>query len=219
MRALESVEEKLVRWEDGLIALLTPPFDHMAKDPGYIKGYVPGVRENGGQYTHAALWVVMAYALLGDGDEAAALLDLINPLSHAATRERAGSTGSSPTSSPADVYAVAPHTGRGGWTWYTGSASWYHTVATRTILGIRIEADADGSRRLVVDPTIPKSWPTFGATLRPNGTVWRIRVDNPRGVNRGVQSVMLDGAVVEDGRVRLSEDGGEHVVIVTMLGG
>ncbi|MDO8963023.1 MAG: glucoamylase family protein [Coriobacteriia bacterium] len=219
LRALESVEEKLVRWEDGLIALLSPPFDHMAKDPGYIKGYVPGVRENGGQYTHAALWVVMAYAMLGDGDEAVALLDLINPLTHARTREAADVYRVEPYSVAADVYAVAPHTGRGGWTWYTGSASWFHTVATRSILGIRPLAEEDGTRSLVIDPCIPKSWPTFGAELRIGTTIWRITVENPRGVNRGVERITLDGSPAPRGRVPLIEDGGEHTVVVAMLGG
>jgi cyclic beta-1,2-glucan synthetase len=219
MRALESVEEKLVRWEDGLIALLTPPFDHTDMDPGYIKGYVPGVRENGGQYTHAALWVVMAYAMAGDGDEAVALLGLINPLNHAQTREAADVYRVEPYSIPADVYAVPPHTGRGGWTWYTGSASWFHNVATRSILGLRPVAEPGGAPFLAIDPCIPKSWPAFGAELRLDGTLWRIRVDNPRGVNRGVARITLDGRALDDGRVPLTPDGAEHDVIVTMIGG
>ena len=217
-RALESVEEKLVRWDDGLIALLAPAFDQMSHDPGYIKGYVPGVRENGGQYTHAALWVVMAYAMAGDGDTAASLLDLINPLTRSRDRHSADVYRVEPYSIAADVYAVAPHVGRGGWTWYTGSAAWFHDVATRSILGIRTVADADGARYLVVDPTVPKRWTAFSAELRLGKGRWRISVENPRGVNRGVARTTLDGRVLKDGRVPLTGSG-EHEVVVTMLGG
>jgi cyclic beta-1,2-glucan synthetase len=217
--ALDSVEEKLVRREDGLIALLTPPFDHMEHDPGYIKGYVPGVRENGGQYTHAALWVVMAYAMVGAGDEAVGLLDLVNPLTHARTRDDAYVYRAEPYAIVGDVYAVHPHIGRGGWSWYTGSAALYHTVATRSILGIRVSVDDLGVRAWIVDPTIPKSWPGFTATLRLGSTLWSIRVDNPRGANRGVERTTLDGSPVVAGRIPLSDDGGTHEIVVTMLGG
>lgn len=216
--ALGAVDEKLVRWEDRLIALLAPPFDHMTHDPGYIKGYVPGVRENGGQYTHGALWVVAAHALLGDGDEAVELLDLINPLSHARTREDADTYRVEPYAVVADVYAVPPHVGRGGWSWYTGSAALFHTTAIRSILGIRTVGDGAGGRVLLVDPTIPKAWPGFEATLRLGGTTWHIRVDNPRGANRGVERITLDGAPVEDRRVPLTMDGQTHEVVVAMLG-
>lgn len=217
--ALDSVEEKLVRREHGLLALLAPPFDRMEHDPGYIKGYVPGVRENGGQYTHAALWVVMAYAMLGDGDEALDILDLINPLSHATTREEADAYRVEPYVIAADVYAVDPHAGRGGWTWYTGSASWFHNVSVRSILGITTVGAPDGIRRLVVDPTIPKSWPGYSATLRLGGTTWRITVKNPRGTNHGVERVSTDGEPMADRMVPLVDDGGDHEVIVTMIGG
>jgi len=217
--ALDSVDEKLVRREDGLIALLAPPFDHMTHDPGYIKGYVPGVRENGGQYTHAALWVVMAYALMGDGDEAVGLLDMINPFAHATTREAADVYRVEPYVVVADVYAVSPHVGRGGWSWYTGSAALFHTTAVRTILGFRTAGDGEGGRVLIVEPTIPKTWPGFSATLKLGGTTWRISVENPRGANRGVAHTTLDGRIVRDGRIPLAEDGDTHDVVVTMLGG
>jgi cyclic beta-1,2-glucan synthetase len=216
--ALESVEEKLVRREDGLIALLTPPFDHMAHDPGYIKGYVPGVRENGGQYTHAALWVVLAHLLRGDGDDAWGLLDLINPISHATTRDAALLYAVEPYVVAADVYAVAPHTGRGGWTWYTGSASWFYRVALESLLGFSVIAE-NGERQLRIDPCIPKDWPTFSLDYHFGAAHYRIRVDNPRGVNRGVARVTLDGSPAENLSVRLVDDGRTHDVIVTMLGG
>jgi len=217
-RALESVEEQLVRWEDGLIRLLTPPFDHMERDPGYIKGYVPGVRENGGQYTHAALWVVLAYALRGDGDEALSLLDLINPLNHTRDRDAVDLYRVEPYVLAADVYGVDPHTGRGGWTWYTGSAAWFYRVALKAILGLDILAE-DGERYLLIDPCIPKNWPSFEMDVRVSGTTYRVQVDNPRGVNRGVAHITVDGRIAADGRVRITGDGDDHSVIVTMLGG
>ncbi len=217
-RALESVEEKLVRWDDGLVALLAPPFDHIAQDPGYIKGYVPGVRENGGQYTHAAIWVALAYTLMGDGDEAVALLDLINPVNHALDEKSAERYRVEPYVVAADVYAVEPHTGRGGWTWYTGSASWYYTVAVRNILGLHLEAE-DGTRYLRVDPCVPKSWTSWTMSYRDGATTYEIAIENPRGANRGVERVTVDGETRDDLRVPLTGDGSAHVVRVTMLGG
>jgi len=217
-RALESVEEKLVRWEDGLVALLTPPFDRMVQDPGYIKGYVPGVRENGGQYTHAAIWVALAYALMGDGDEAVALLDLINPVNHALDEASAERYRVEPYVIAADVYAVEPHTGRGGWTWYTGSASWYYRVAVRDILGLHLEAE-NGTRYARIDPCVPKSWTAWRMTFRDGATTYKIALENPRGANRGVERVTLDGVARADLRIPLAGDGASHEVLVTMLGG
>ena len=216
--ALDSVEEKLVRREDGLIALLSPPFDRMEHDPGYIKGYVPGVRENGGQYTHAALWVALAYLMRGDGDEAPQLVDLINPISHALTREAAEHYVVEPYVVAADVYAAEPHVGRGGWTWYTGSASWFYRIALNSLLGFRVIAE-NGAQHLVVDPCIPKRWPGFDITYRHKTSLYRIRVANPRGVNGGVAHVTLDGVRLDSVTVPLIDDGAEHEVIVTLLGG
>ncbi|MCE5191584.1 MAG: hypothetical protein LLG08_07490 [Actinomycetia bacterium] len=217
-RALASVEEKLVRWDDGLIALLSPPFDRMERDPGYIKGYVPGVRENGGQYTHAAIWVALAYALIGDGDEAVALLDLINPASHTLDREAADRYRVEPYVVAADVYAIEPHVGRGGWTWYTGSASWYYRVAVQDILGLHLEAQ-DGERYLRIDPCVPKTWTSWSVTFRDADAVYNITVENPRGVNRGVARVIVDGVGQDDLRVTLCKAAGTHDVHVDMLGG
>ena len=216
-QALQAVQEKLVRREDGLIALLEPPFDKTDKDPGYIKGYVPGVRENGGQYTHAAAWVVLAYLMQGDGDEAYDLLKMLNPVSHALTREDVDRYKVEPYVVPADVYAVAPHVGRGGWTWYTGAAAWFYRVAVHDLLGLRVE-DRGGQDTLIVEPCIPKSWPSYEMTLRRGGGTWHIRVENPRGVNRGVERVTLDGQDVPELEVTLAA-GGEHEVVVTLLGG
>jgi cyclic beta-1,2-glucan synthetase len=217
-RALQSVEEKLVRWDDGLVALLTPPFDHMQHDPGYIKGYVPGVRENGGQYTHAAIWVALAYALMGDGDEAVALLDLINPVNHALDRASANRYRVEPYVIAADVYAVEPHVGRGGWTWYTGSASWYYRVAVQNILGLYLEAE-NGQRYLRLDPCVPKTWTSWTVTFRDGDATYEIAFDNPRGVKRGVESVTVDGVARDDLRVPLDGAAGAHAVHVDLLGG
>jgi cyclic beta-1,2-glucan synthetase len=217
-QALDSVDEKLVRREDGLIALLTPPFDHSSLDPGYIKGYVPGVRENGGQYTHAALWVVLAYLISGDGDEAASLLDVINPITHSMDREGAARYKVEPYVVAADVYAVEPHVGRGGWTWYTGSASWFYRVAVSSLLGFKI-VSREGTAHLAFDPCIPKRWTDYSAVYRHGSSAYRIAVENPRGVNRGVERVELDGTVLEGHEVPLVDDGADHEVRVVLLGG
>ena len=216
--ALDSVEDKLIDHEAGLIALLSPPFDRMSHDPGYIKGYVPGVRENGGQYTHAAVWVALAHLLRGDGDQGLNLLGLINPINHARTPDEAARYKVEPYVVAADVYAVSPHVGRGGWTWYTGSASWFYRVAVQNLLGLRIIAQ-DGRRYLAIDPCVPKSWPRFEIDYRDADTLWAITIENPRGVNRGVARVELDGDVLEDLLIPLDDDGVEHEVRVTLLGG
>ncbi|NTW28974.1 MAG: hypothetical protein HGA39_06400 [Coriobacteriia bacterium] len=216
--ALNSVEEKLVRREDGLIALLTPPFDRMVQDPGYIKGYVPGVRENGGQYTHAALWVVLAHLMRGDGDEAWGLLDLINPIRHSSTRADADRYAVEPYVVAADVYAANPHVGRGGWTWYTGSASWFHRVVLHDLLGFRLLAE-NGARVLRMDPCIPKRWREYEIDYRHGSATYHIRVENPRGVNGGVARVTLDGVALDGHSIPLPDDGAKHEVVVTLLGG
>ena len=151
-RAMAAVERELIRRDDGLALLFAPPFDKSALDPGYIKGYPPGIRENGGQYTHAALWSVMAFAALGEGDKAADLFSLLNPINHARTRADVLRYKVEPYVVAADVYATAPHVGRGGWTWYTGSAGWMHRAGVESILGLRIRGAF-----LHLDPCIPKS--------------------------------------------------------------
>ena len=145
-RAMAAVERELIRPQDGLALLFTPPFDKTALDPGYIKGYPPGIRENGGQYTHAALWSVMAFATLGEGDKAAALFSLLNPINHARTRADVHRYKVEPYVVAADVYAAAPHVGRGGWTWYTGSAGWMQRAGVESILGLRLRGRCAASR-------------------------------------------------------------------------
>jgi cyclic beta-1,2-glucan synthetase len=210
--AMEAVERLLVRRDDRLILLFTPPFDKTPRDPGYIKGYPPGVRENGGQYTHAALWVVWAFAELGDGDRAGEFFQLLNPIYRSDTPEGAMRYKVEPYVVSADVYSVAPHIGRGGWTWYTGSAGWMYRLGVEAILGLRKVGG-----KLVIDPCIPKHWQGYEMTYRYGGTVYRIKVESPDEVNRGVKMVVLDGEILPGEEVPLVDDGQQHEVRVLMV--
>jgi cyclic beta-1,2-glucan synthetase len=211
-RAMESVDEHLVRRSDRLLLLLTPPFDRTVPSPGYIQGYVPGVRENGGQYTHAALWAVLAFARLGDGDRAGELFAMVNPINHARTPAEVNRYRAEPYVVAADVYSRAPHTGRGGWTWYTGSAGWMYRVGIEAILGLSLRGGA-----LHFDPCIPRSWPRFEITYKTPEAEYRIVVENPENVSRGVRSVELDGSPVAGRMVPVATDRQVHNVRV-MLG-
>jgi cyclic beta-1,2-glucan synthetase len=208
--AMAAVDEHLVREQDGLILLLTPPFDTMEPNPGYIRGYLPGVRENGGQYTHAALWNVLAFAMLGDGDRAWELFSLLNPVNHGRTPDEVARYRAEPYVVAADVYSVPPHTGRGGWTWYTGSAGWMYRVGVEAILGITLR-----SGELHVDPCIPRAWPGFEVLFAPEGARYRIQVENPHGASRGVASVEVDGQALH-GTIPILRDGAEHIVRVVL---
>jgi cyclic beta-1,2-glucan synthetase len=210
-RAMAAVAERLVRHEDRLIRLFDPPFDKTSHDPGYIKGYLPGIRENGGQYTHAALWAVWAFAELGQGDRAEALFRMLNPIYHSDTLAKLNRYRVEPYVVAADVYSVPPHVGRGGWTWYTGSASWMYRVGLEAILGFTRSAS-----RLHVDPCIPRSWPGYEITFRHGDTTYHIRVENPDGVNRGVKRVKLDGKKRPKGDIPLASDGLSHEVQVLL---
>jgi len=209
--AMKSVRERLVHEDERMILLLTPPFDHTERDPGYIKGYLPGVRENGAQYTHAALWTVLAAAGLGDGDLAFHLYDLINPLTHARTRKDAERYTVEPYVIAADVYDAPGHVGRGGWTWYTGSASWSYRAAIEAILGFTKRGD-----RLSIAPCIPSTWERYAIAYRHGGTTYDIRVENPKGVSTGVASVTINGIASPDGSIVLVDDGAVHAVVVVM---
>jgi len=210
-RAMASVDEYLVQRGEGLIILFTPPFDKTNLDPGYVKGYVPGVRENGGQYTHGALWTVIAFAMLGDGDRAGELFALLNPINHASTRAGLHKYKVEPYVAMADVYAVPPHTGRGGWTWYTGSAGWMYRAVLEYILGFKLAGD-----RLRIDPCIPRGWREFEIVYRHRNTTYRIKVENPHSLCRGIAEVKLDGVEQSNHFVPLSDDGLTHEVRVTM---
>jgi cyclic beta-1,2-glucan synthetase len=211
-RAMAAVDEHLVRRADGLVLLFTPPFEDTPLEPGYIKGYVPGVRENGGQYTHAALWSAMAFAALGDGDKAVELFAMLNPLNRAGTEAAVQRYRVEPYVVAADVYAEPPHVGRGGWTWYTGSAGWMYRAGLESILGFRLRGP-----RLVMDPCIPRAWQGFEIVFRYRSARYDIGVENPRGVSRGVSSVKVDDvALVGDRSIVLADDGKTHRVRIVL---
>ena len=212
-RAMAAVDKHLVRRGDGLVLLFTPPFDNASPDPGYIKGYLPGVRENGGQYTHAAIWCVLAFAALGDGDKAGELFSLLNPINHANSRAGASRYKVEPYVVAADIYAERPHIGRGGWTWYTGSAGWMYRAGIEWILGFRLRKS-----ELHFDPCIPRAWRSFKIKFRYHSSRYEIVVENPQGVARGVWSIELDGKSVAGGskHIELADDGATHHVRIVL---
>ncbi len=205
--AMDAVDRRLVRRNDGLIQLFDPPFDKSSLNPGYIKGYDPGVRENGGQYTHAAVWAVMAFARLGD-HRAWELFSLINPARHGATSEGIATYRVEPYVVAADVYALRPHTGRGGWTWYTGSAGWMYRLIVESLLGVRLDVD-----KLRIEPCIPADWSSYKVHYRYRETVHHITVTQTR-AGGTVTRVTMDGVDQSDKTVRLADDRLEHFVEV-----
>ena len=212
-RAMHAVRAHLVRRDAQIVLLLTPPFDKMAHDPGYIKGYLPGVRENGGQYTHAAIWTVIALARLGMGDEAMELFHMINPINHMRTPDNTERYRAEPYAVAADVYAHPMHVGRGGWTWYTGSAGWMYQAAVQALLGLR-----RNGATLSINPCIPAVWPHYSLEWTVGRTRYRFTVLNPDHRSRGIGSAELDGAAVDAGAIPLEDDGGVHEVKI-VLGG
>jgi cellobiose phosphorylase len=210
-QAMSAVEDRLVRDADQMILLFTPPFDRGSLEPGYIKGYVPGIRENGGQYTHAATWVVLATALLGRGKRALELFALLNPVRHGATPEDVARYMVEPYVVAADVYGAPPHTGRGGWTWYTGSASWLYRVGLEAILGFHKRGD-----RVRIDPCVAPDWPRYELTYRHRSAIYHVVVENAAGTGRGVRAVTVDAHAVPDGEIPLMDDGKTHEVRVEL---
>ena len=212
-RAMAAVDEQLILREEGLALLFTPPFDRTPLDPGYIKGYPPGIRENGGQYTHAAAWTLIAFAALGEGEKAAGLFSLLNPINHSKTRADVQRYKVEPYVAAADIYSVAPHVGRGGWTWYTGSAGWLYRAGIEAILGLRVQGAF-----LSISPCIPRAWPGFAIAYQYRTSRYEIAVENPRGVNRGVSSIELDGQPLPAGAagISLEDDGRTHPVRVVL---
>jgi cyclic beta-1,2-glucan synthetase len=204
---MAAVEKHLIRRAEGLALLFNPPFDHASPDPGYIKGYPPGIRENGGQYTHGAIWSVLAFAALGEGDKAGELFSLLNPINHANTRAGVSRYKVEPYVVVADIYAEPPHVGRGGWTWYTGSAGWMYRAGVEWILGMRLRGT-----KLHLDPCIPRGWRTFEIILCYHSSRYEIVVENPNGVMRGVSFVEFDGIRLAAGSmyVQLADDGATH---------
>ncbi len=209
-RAMQSLDEHLVRRQDGLIQLLDPPFDSPSLDPGYIRGYVPGVRENGGQYTHGAIWAAMAFASLGEGERAWELLRIINPVSHGCSPQAIERYKAEPYVVAADVYACEPHTGRGGWSWYTGSAGWMYRLVVESLLGLRVEGN-----RLWLTPNLPADWSEFRLRYRYRETLYHIHVlqssacHDSEGISR---RVTLDGVELPEGAIVLSNDQRDHQV-------
>jgi cellobiose phosphorylase len=210
--AMEAVDAHLVRRDAALVLLLEPPFDQSPMNPGYIKGYVPGVRENGGQYTHAAIWATMAFAALGDRQRAWELLAMINPVNHAQTAEATALYKTEPYVVAADVYAVPPHTGRGGWSWYTGSAGWLYRLILETLLGLILEKD-----KLRLAPCVPAGWKTYAVDYRHGDTIYHITVVQ-LGASDGDPVVIVDGVAQGEAVISLVDDGADHAVEVRLNG-
>ena len=211
-KAMQSVYERLVHQDDGLILLFTPPFDRTLRDVGYIQGYPPGVRENGGQYTHAALWAIWAFAELKEQDRVAMLYHMLNPIYHADTPDKIMRYRVEPYIVAADIYSVQPYLGRGGWTWYTGSASWMYRVGLEAILGLHRQGD-----KLLIEPCIPSDWPEYSIDYRFGETIYHIHVENPSGAYNAVSWMSMDGQSLFDYVIHLRADDGEHEILI-MLG-
>lgn len=207
--AMAAVQKYLVDSNEGIIKLLAPPFDKGDLHPGYIKGYVPGVRENGGQYTHAATWTVLAFAKLGMGDKAGELFHMLNPINHTRTDIEYSRYKTEPYVIAADVYAVHPHMGRGGWTWYTGAAGWLYKVGLEYLMGFVKKAD-----RLYINPCVPKSWARFEIEYKTGKSVYRIEIKNPDRVSCGVSSISVDGKPCRDGYITLGDSGFHKVEVI-----
>jgi cyclic beta-1,2-glucan synthetase len=206
-QALQAVDERLVRRDAGLIQLFDPPFDHSSLNPGYIKGYIPGVRENGGQYTHGAIWTTMGFALMGDADRAWDLFALLNPVHHGATPNQIATYKVEPYVIAADIYAVAPHIGRGGWTWYTGSAGWMYRLLLETLLGVNLEGN-----QLRLTPSMPRKWNTFTIHYRYRQTPYHIRITRLPGAPPGGSRLSLDGQALAGNIIPLLDDRRDHSV-------
>jgi len=213
VQAMAAADQQLIRRDDGLALLFAPPFDRTPLDPGYIKGYPPGIRENGGQYTHGAVWSVIAFAMLGDGDKAGELFAMMNPINHARTPDAVQRYKVEPYVMCGDLYSVPPHVGRGGWTWYTGSAGWMYRAGLESILGFRLQGTS-----LLLNPCIPKAWPGFGINFRYHSSRYDIAVENPTGVCRGIVRAELDGMALlgNEARIPLADDGVTHHVRIVL---
>jgi cellobiose phosphorylase len=206
-RAMENVDRRLVRREARLIQLFDPPFDKSSAEPGYIKGYIPGVRENGGQYTHGAIWTAMAFAEMGDTEKAWELLDLLNPIRHATDPAGVARYKVEPYVVAADVYSVEPNVGRGGWSWYTGSAGWMYRLIVETLFGLSLEAD-----RLRLTPRMPRAWDSLKIHYRFRDTFYHLAIIRLTDESDGRERLLLDGRELEGGTIPLVDDKNEHHV-------
>ncbi len=210
-KAMQSVDRRLVHRALGLVQLFDPPFDRSHLNPGYIKGYVPGVRENGGQYTHAAIWAAMGFAMMGETERAWELFGMLNPIHHSSTPRQAAVYKVEPYVAAADVYAVAPHEGRGGWTWYTGSAGWMYRLLVETLLGVNLEGD-----RLNMAPRMPKAWTSFKVHYRYRQTVYHITVTRLSEDSAEPSLLRVDGQEVSGSTIFLQDDHREHAAEMTV---
>jgi cyclic beta-1,2-glucan synthetase len=210
LKAMKSLDEMLVKADDQLVLLFAPPFDKTVHDPGYIKGYLPGVRENGGQYTHAATWTIIAHVLLGNGNRALDLFNMINPVEHAKDLAGAEKYKAEPYVLAGDVYSQAPHTGRGGWSWYTGAAGWMHRAGLEYILGLKIQGN-----ELSLNPCVSSEWKKFAIHYKFGGSLYHIHVKNPQGIQRGISSITLNGKAARFPIIMI-DDGQDYHVDITM---
>ena len=199
--AMDSLERHLVDKENGIIKLLDPPFEKGKLQPGYIKAYLPGVRENGGQYTHGAIWAIVAEAILGNGDKAVEWYRMITPIEHARTKEAVNKYKVEPYVIPADIYGAKNLAGCGGWTWYTGSSSWYYIAGIQYILGLKIEKNI-----MSIQPCIPKNWEEYEMKFKYGESIYNIKVENKNGKNTGVNKVIVNGEEVEN-KIKLDNSG------------
>ncbi len=210
-QAMQAADASLVDRQNNIVRLLTPPFDHSSLDPGYIKGYPPGVRENGGQYTHGSLWLAMAYARMGDGDKAVSLLRMMHPVTHAPTKEASDHYKVEPYVVAADIYDLAGQVGRGGWTWYTGSSSWMYRIWLEEVLGFKLRGNI-----LKIECVIPAQWERFKIRYQYQTSLYEITVENPHRICRGLSSITLDGIAISAQEIPLVNDGQGHIVNIVM---
>ena len=210
--SMESLENHLVDRENGIIKLLDPPFEKGKLNPGYIKSYLPGVRENGGQYTHSSCWVIIAESILGFGDKALEYYRMINPIEHSRTKEASNKYKVEPYVIPADIYGAGNLAGRGGWTWYTGSASWYYMAGIEYILGFKIK-----NNTIKINPCIPKDWKEYEIKYRYENAIYNIKIKNPDGKNKGVTKIFVNGKEIEkENGIKLEKNANVYNIEVIM---
>ena len=210
--SMESLENHLVDRENGIIKLLDPPFEKGKLNPGYIKSYLPGVRENGGQYTHSSCWVIIAESILGFGDKALEYYRMINPIEHSRTKDASNKYKVEPYVIPADIYGAGNLAGRGGWTWYTGSASWYYMAGIEYILGFKIK-----NNTIKIDPCIPKDWKEYEIKYRYENAIYNIKIKNPDGKNKGVTKIFVNGKEIEtENGIKLEKNANVYNIEVIM---
>lgn len=209
--AMLALEHYLWKRDEGVLLLLTPPFDNSRVDPGYIKGYIPGVRENGGQYTHGAIWAVLAFCIMGNGDKAYELFQMLNPINHSRTESEVARYKTEPYVMSADVYAIPPHVGRGGWSWYTGAAGWMYQAGLEGILGFHLSGD-----ELKLNPCLPKHWPGYKLNFKYKKTEYKIEVDNSSGNGTEIKEILVDGELRSNRIINLTDDRNTHIIRVNL---